>query len=189
MNQNETIQATDSASVCIERLSSLNEESKLTGYFHVECLGPDGQVKWTDTFKNQVTTVGANFMLNQTFTGSSYTAAWYLGLVTGPGAGNTYLAANTMASHAGWLESTAYSNATRPVMAFSAASAGAISTSAAVSFNINATATIAGAFVTTDNTKGGTTGTLYSAKNFTGGDRAVASGDILNVSYTTTITV
>ena len=74
-------------------------------------------------------------------------------------------------------------------MAFSAASAGAISTSAAVSFNINATATIAGAFVTTDNTKGGTTGTLYSVKNFTGGDRAVASGDILNVSYTTTITV
>jgi hypothetical protein len=51
-------------------------------------------------------------------------------------------------------------------------------------FTMNATATIAGAFVTNENTKSGTTGTLFSVGNFTVGDRTVASGDTLNVTYT-----
>jgi hypothetical protein len=49
---------------------------------------------------------------------------------------------------------------------------------------MNASATIAGAFVTTDNTKSGTTGTLFSVGNFTVGDRGVVSGDTVNVTYT-----
>lgn len=89
-----------------------------------------------------------------------------------------------MASHAGWTESAAYSNATRPSLAFSAASAGSKATSAAAAFNINATDTIKGAATTTVNTKSGTTGILYSAGLFTGGDRAVANGDTLSVSGT-----
>jgi hypothetical protein len=59
-----------------------------------------------------------------------------------------------------------------------------ISTSTPVVFTMNATATIAGAFVTTDNTKSGTTGLLFSVGNFTVGDRSVVSGDTLNVTYT-----
>jgi hypothetical protein len=52
-------------------------------------------------------------------------------------------------------------------------------------FSINATTTIAGAFLTSDNTKGGTTGVLFSVANFQApGDRAVVSGDTLNVTYT-----
>jgi hypothetical protein len=51
-------------------------------------------------------------------------------------------------------------------------------------FSMNATTTIAGAFLTTDDTKGGTSGTLFSVSNFTSpGDRAVVSGDTLNVTY------
>jgi hypothetical protein len=42
--------------------------------------------------------------------------------------------------------------------------------------------------VTNSNTKSGTTGTLYSAGTFTGGQRTVASGDSLVVTYTTTYT-
>ncbi len=51
-------------------------------------------------------------------------------------------------------------------------------------FSINGTVTIAGAFLTSNNTKGGTTGILFSASDFQSpGDRAVVSGDTLNVTY------
>jgi hypothetical protein len=52
-------------------------------------------------------------------------------------------------------------------------------------FNINATQTVGGAFLTSDNTKSGSTGTLFSAADFSApGDRSVSSGDTLNVNYT-----
>jgi hypothetical protein len=52
-------------------------------------------------------------------------------------------------------------------------------------FSINATAVIGGAFLTSDNTKGGTTGVLFSAADFAApGDRNVVSGDTLSVTYT-----
>lgn len=139
------------------------------------------EAKWQDEFRNLVTTGGKNDALDKYFAGSGYTAAWYLLLIgsTGYSALN---AADTMASHAGWTESVAYSNASRPTLAFAAASGGSKATSAAASFTINATDTIKGAATTTVNTKSGTTGILYSAGLFTGGDRAVANGDTLQVS-------
>jgi hypothetical protein len=52
-------------------------------------------------------------------------------------------------------------------------------------FSINATTTVGGAFLVNNNTKGGSTGTLFSAADFQSpGDRSVVSGDILNVTYT-----
>jgi len=52
-------------------------------------------------------------------------------------------------------------------------------------FNINATDTVGGAFLISNNTKGGTTGVLFSASDFLApGDRNVSSGDTLNVTYT-----
>jgi hypothetical protein len=67
------------------------------------------------------------------------------------------------------------------------AAAGSIDNSASkAQFNINASATILGAFVVTNSTKSGTTGTLYGAASFTGGSRAVQSGDTLNVTVTLT---
>lgn len=181
----EKLNATEKAGVAITKNSALDESVGVTGSYTVTCVGADGQIKWQDTIKNLVVTVGKNDLLTQYFKGSSYVAAWYLGLVDGASA-PTYAAGDTMALHTGWTESTAYSNATRPAPSFGTASAGSLSTTA-TAFNINGTATIAGAFMTTDNTKGGTTGTLYSAGNFTGGSRSVASGDTLNVTYTASV--
>jgi len=128
--------------------------------------------------------------MNDTFfDGSAYTAAWYLGLITGPGSGTTFAAADTMSAHGGWTEDTTYSNATRPQVTFGAASLAdpSVIATTATSFSINGATTVAGAFLTTNNTKGGTTGTLFSASDFTGGDRILASGDTLNVTYTFTL--
>jgi hypothetical protein len=49
-------------------------------------------------------------------------------------------------------------------------------------------AVIAGAFLTSGSAKSGTTGTLFSGSDFTGGDRTVVSGDTLNVTYTFSLT-
>jgi hypothetical protein len=111
------------------------------------------------------------------------TTTWYLGLVTGPGSGTTYAAGNTLASHAGWTENTDYTGSRKTVTFGTASTAdpSVISNSASPSaFSINGTATIAGAFLasTTDNS-----GVLFSAGDFTGGDKSVASGDTLNVTY------
>jgi len=124
-------------------------------------------------------------LLDSFFAGSAYTAAFYLGLVDG-GSTPTYAAADTMASHSGWTENTGYSNSTRPAVSWNAASAGS-KASTATSFSINATGTIAGAFLTTNSAKSGTSGTLHSAGSFTGGNRSVANGDTLNATYTASV--
>jgi len=184
------VQDAPSASVTVGK--NANEDMIITGRFTATCYDSEGNLKWEEHFPNLVVNVGKIDLLNKYFAGSGYTAAWYLGLVNG-GTSPTYNAADTMSSHSGWTEVTGYSNATRPAASFGSATAsgggagsagtGTISTSA-TAFNINATNTVAGAFLTTSNTIGGTTGTLFSAGSFTSGNRSVLSGDVLNVTWT-----
>ena len=183
--QSERINGQDSSSVAISRKSDLDETIGVTGRYEVECVGPDGQVKWVDTIENLVVTVGKNDLLDQYFAGSAYTAAWYMGLVDGAST-PTYAAGDTLASHAGWTESTAYTGSNRIAVAWNAA-ASSSKASTATAFSINATATIAGALLTVTQVRATTTGVLYSAGSFTGGNRSVASSDTLNVTYTASV--
>jgi hypothetical protein len=94
-----------------------------------------------------------------------------------------------MSSHAGWTENVGYSNATRVAATFVTATTAnpsvATNSASPASFNINGTSTVGGAFLTSGSAKSGTAGTLFSASDFTSpGDRAVTSGDTLNVTYT-----
>jgi hypothetical protein len=159
------------------------------GVYSVECVGPDGQVKWTDTFHNLVMNTGVQDMNTQYFKGAAYTAAFFLGLVTGPGSGTTFAAGDTLATHAGWTESSAYAGSRKAVTFGTATTANpsVITNSASPSsFVMNATVTIAGAFLCT--VASGTSGVLFSAGDFTGGDKNVDSGDTLNVTYTFSLT-
>ena len=158
------------------------------GVFTVQCFDKDGKLKWEASEHNLVVNVGLKDMNDKYFTGSAYTAAWYIGLY-GSGATNSPAAGDTMASHAGWTEITAYSQATRPQAVFAAATTAdpsVITNSASVAvYSINATTVVGGAFLTSNSTKGGTTGILFSASDFTSpGDRSVVSGDTLHVIYT-----
>lgn len=164
----------------------IQQDVKLGGVFTVECHDAAGNLKWTEDFHNLVVNEGLQYSNTQVFKGVTYTATWYIGLVEGPGAGNTYGPTDDMGSHGGWTENVGYTQANRPTLTFGTATdanPSVIATSAAV-FSMNATADIAGAFITTENTKSGTTGTLFSVGNFTVGDRGVVSGDTLNVTYT-----
>lgn len=143
-------------------------------------------------FNNLVTTVGGNDMLDKYLAGSAYTATWFLGLISSVSYSAVALG-DTMASHAGWLEAGAanvplYSQAARPTAAWAAASAKSKAFSSALAFTIVTTGgTVKGCFLTSVATKDGTTGTLFSAGLFTGGDKVVTPGDTLNVSYTATV--
>lgn len=180
--------STDTVAAAVQKGQGLSDGIRGGGRFKVECLDKDGNLKWTAESKNLVVNVGLQDMNTQYFKGAIYTAAWYIGLY-GAASTNNPAAGDTMASHAGWTEITGYSNANRPTATFGTATTAdpsVIDNSASpASFSINATNTIGGAFLVNNNTKGGSTGTLFSAADFQSpGDRSVVSGDTLNVTYT-----
>jgi hypothetical protein len=56
-------------------------------------------------------------------------------------------------------------------------------------FTISANGTgIGGLFLTSSNSKGGTTGTLYAAAAFSAGNKTLDDNDVLSVTYTTSLT-
>jgi len=157
------------------------------GTFTLTCYDKDGNIKWQDDAKNLVTNSGLQFMNDRYFTGSTYTAAWYIGLVDNAGF-TAYAAGNTMASHAGWSENTSYSGTDRGTATFgtpTTANPSVISNSdSQASYSITGTATIRGAFLTTTQDNSTNTGILFSVADFEApGSRSVVDGDTLNVRY------
>lgn len=184
----EKSKAADTAAAAVVVSKGAHEGLRGGGVFTVECRDAEGNLKWTEENHNLVVNGGLKDMNDKYFTGSAYTAAWYIGLY-GAGASNNPAATDTMSSHAGWTEVTAYSQSTRPAASFAPstlADPSVITNSVTpATFSINATTTVGGAFLTTSSTKGGTTGTLFSAADFSSpGDRSVVSGDTITVTYT-----
>lgn len=173
--------------------------AKTHNHYTVECWAPcqdcleagrphdceHKTLRWRDGFDNIVVTLGLNALLNNTFQAAAGSVNWYVGLKNS----GTVALADTMSSHAGWTENATYSNANRPAYTNNGvASGGATSNSSSkATFNINGSTTIYGAFLTSDNTVSGTSGTLYGAGDFSG-SRAVVSGDTLNVEVDLSIT-
>ena len=185
---NDKVKSKDVASSSLIAGGSAADSASAKGVYKIQCHDKDGNLKWEDEAPNLVVNEGLQDMNAKYFTGTTYTAAWYIGLY-GSGATNSPAAGDTMASHAGWTEVTAYSQATRPACTFGTPTTAnpsvATNSASPASFSINGTTTVGGAFLTSNNTKSGTTGTLYSAADFSApGDRSVVSGDTLSVTYT-----
>jgi hypothetical protein len=181
--------ATDTITSGLITSPGSSEAVKATGRFVIECYDKDGKLKWVDDSKNLVVNVGLQYMAGTALDGSTARiTSWYLGLY-GAASSNNPAAGDTMSSHAGWTEVTDYTEATRPAATFVAATTAnpsVVTNSASkAQFTMNATVTVGGAFLTSNNTKGGTSGTLFSAKDFNSpGDRSVVSGDVVLVTYT-----
>lgn len=140
-------------------------------------------VKWEDTIDNLVTTAGLNYLIGVGLASTTQITAWSLGLTsTSP----TVAAGDTSASHGGWTEVTAYSETTRVTWTPGAVSGGGVSNSGSVAnFSINADSTsMGGAFLISNSTKGGTTGTLYAVGAFGGGNKTLSNGDTLAITST-----
>lgn len=184
----ETSKAQDSVSASLVTNKGATERVGAGGVYTVTCVGADGVEKWSDTFHNLVVNQGLQDMNSKYFQGAGYTAGWYLGLVQGPGSGTTYAAGNTLASHSGWTElvpGTAYTGNRKAVTFGTATTAdpSVIDNSGSPSsfaMLVNSTV-VAGAFLCS--VASGTSGVLFSAGDFTGGDKTVDAGDTLNVTY------
>lgn len=191
------------------RGSGLSEKASAEGYYVIECRDAHGTLKWLDDIHNVVCTEGKNSSLTNFLKGSAFTQTAFMGLIeaTGygfAGANGSGVAATNLASSItanatasppnGWNEAPSSVCATRGTPSFGTASAGSLAASA-LNFSIIGADTIKGVFLIVKNaagtaataTVGNTAGALYSAGLFTGGDKAVVSGDTLSVTYTASL--
>ena len=188
--QTEKITADAVPSVSVGRANGRVEKCEAHGTYSVECIGPDGNVKWSEEFDNLVTTAGKNAALNAFLEGSGYSVVGpYIGLINGSASSASIT--DTMSAHAAWLEvgganAPTYTG-TRKTALWLMAAAGEKELSAPASFGITSSGTVGGCFLVfgtgASNAIGNTSGVLYSAGAFTGGSRAVDNLDTLNVSY------
>ncbi len=167
------------------RKTGFVENMSAGGVFTVTCVDKNGTEKWVSIAPNLVVNVGLQDMNTKYFAGSSYTAAWYVGLVNNTSASTSFSGGDILSSHSGWDENSSYSGNRKSATFGTAtlADPSNINNSASTaSFTMNANATIAGAFLT--NVASGTSGLLFSVSDFQSpGDRTVISGDVLLVTY------
>jgi hypothetical protein len=185
---NDKAKSSDLVGGSLAKAGSADNKLRAGGIFTVTCRDKSGNLKWQSKSHNLVVNVGLADMNTKYFLGSGYTAAWYIGIY-GPASTNSPSSSDTMASHAGWTEVTNYSNVTRPLAVFgnaTTADPSVIANSASpAQFLITSSANVGGAFLTTGDLPGGSSGILFSASDFQApGDRVVQNGDTLNVTYT-----
>ena len=166
----------------VSRGAKLTDGAAAKSFYHVECVGADGQIKWVEEFGNLVVNQGLDELLDKTFLGSAYTAAWFVGLTS---ATPTIDPTDTLASKA-WTEIADYDEGIREALVLGVVAGQSVDNSASkASFAINATVTVGGAFVCVNSTKSGTTEALYSVGAFAA-DKPLTAGDTLNVQVTLT---
>lgn len=160
----------------------MNAKIGLKGRFHIEHYDKDGNLKAIYRVPNGIVDVGLNKILEDMFNGGTQSTTWYIGLVNNASF-SAFANADTMASHAGWIEATAYTQTARPEWTAGTAASRSITNASTVDFSINATITLKGIFIVNNSTKSGTTGTLWSTAAFASNVSAV-NGDTLKITYT-----
>lgn len=163
-------------------ISKAGDNLLLEGKFRFVIKRKDGTVETTPWQNNMMTDEGRNYLLGTGFHGDTQTSAWYIGLISNSGF-SALAAGDVMSSHAGWAESTAYSQSTRPQWTCTSPAAHSITNPTVVTFNITVDSTVlVGIFIVGNNTKSGTTGVLWSTGSFTA-LQTLNNGDVLQIQY------
>lgn len=156
------------------------------GRFGFTLYGPDGKPLRRWFTPNGTTLAGVNHALSVTLAAGTQATTWYLGLISGTGFSSLNVS-DTMSSHSGWTELTSYTESVRQTWSPGAPSGGIIINSTEAVFTINATVSVQGAFLVSNSTKAGTTGTLWATGQF-GSVQNLVSGQTLGVKYECTAT-
>lgn len=162
-------------------MKSLSERIAFKNPVKVQCFDKDGNLKWEEEVFNGIVDEGLHYLLDAGFNGGTQDTTHYLGLIDNTGS-PTFSNSDTLASNS-WTENTAYDESTRPAWNPDNAASRAVVNSTTVDFTMNASATINGIFVASNNVKGGTTGTLWATASFSS-TASVVSSDVLKVTYT-----
>lgn len=153
------------------------------GHFEVECYGKDGKLKWKDRSKNIYVQEGRDYVLNSIFKNSAPDDPLFIGLFAGavPADGWTNGNANgnenssyTEGFHQEFVDGSLSGAATRQLD----------NDASKATFNMDASVTLKGAYMTNESAKDSATGTLLCASQFNESDRSVVSDDIVKVKYT-----
>lgn len=183
----EIIGAADRFDARVKRAPGFSAEVGVKGRWSVECRDKHGDLKWTDVIENLVTNEGLNYLLTAGLADTGSPAAqitsWFIGLTDGT---PTAAAGDTLASHSGWTEVSAYDESGRQGWTAGSVSSQSVSnSSSATTFTISTdSTTVGGAFLAS--VSSGTSGKLYAVGAFSGGDKALSDGDTLSVTATFT---
>lgn len=165
------------------RKRSIEDILDIKGFYPIIEHWRDGEKIGEYSLENGVTNVGKDYILNAGFNSGTQvaTASWVIGLIDN--ASYTALAAaDTMASHTGWIEFTGYNQANRVAWGQANSSGQSVTNGTPATFDLTANGTLVGIFIVSQNTKGGTTGTLWSTGTFSS-TVPVSTGDQFKITY------
>lgn len=138
------------------------------------------ETRWANLVVNQ----GLDDLLDVMLSGGTQDTTWFVGLTDGT---PTVAAGDTLASHAGWVEVTAYDEAARQAFVDGGVATQSIDNIASPAvFTINANGTtVGGAFLC--GVVSGTSGRIYAAGAFGDGDLVLNDGAVLTIEATFTM--
>lgn len=198
MSEINTVGMGDVCDASVVKGSGHNAGLGISGHYEVKCHDSEGNLKWEDVIENRVVNTGLALSLNGALTNTAQGT-----VVMGLKSAGAVTASDTMINSvaaagntAAWTELKLYTvggSGVRATVSFTALNSTtgqvtSISPTASQVFLANGSMTVAGCFIAVNSTTAfnNTTGTLFSAGDFTGGSKSVVNTDTLSVTYTAT---
>lgn len=162
--------------------------SKAGVQYWTEIVDPDGNVveRFAAPTLNLVPTEGLNHMLGVVLKGAAQVPTWYIGLFEGEYTPSALITAATLPALAD--ECTDYASPTRVEFVEGSVAAGSVDNATALAeFVFTADVTVRGAFITSSDVKGSTSGVLLSIARFPS-PKPQTAGSTLRVMAGPTVT-